>query len=117
MRRPKLSINAPAMGSLYRRHSHESWFFDSERARKAAKSSFPLDPEIPMIALILFAAAATTTPTDHDVVAELDRTYQAAVKHNDAETMGRILHPEFQLVLGTGRRVSRAELLGQSRNR
>jgi hypothetical protein len=42
-------------------------------------------------------------------------TYQAAVKRNDAAAMDRILHPEFQLVVGTGRRISRDDLLGEAR--
>jgi len=66
---------------------------------------------------LILAAAAATIPSDRDIVAELDRTYQAAVKRNDADTMDRILHPDFQLVLGTGRKVSRAELLGEARRR
>ena len=70
-----------------------------------------------MTSLLIMAAAAavTTAPTDRDIIAELDRTYQAAVKRNDAPTMDRILHPQFELVLGTGRRISRAELLGEAR--
>ena len=65
--------------------------------------------------LILAAAVAATAPSDREIVAELDRTYQAAVKRNDAVTMDRILHPQFELVLGTGRRISRDELLGEAR--
>jgi len=65
--------------------------------------------------LILAAALATATSDDRTIVAELDRTYQAAVKRNDAVTMDRILHPQFQLVLGSGRKISREELLGEAR--
>lgn len=62
------------------------------------------------------AAAGTVAPSsDHDIVAALDRTYQAAVKRNDAATMDRILHPQFQLVVGTGRRISRDDLLSEAR--
>lgn len=70
------------------------------------------------MSLLLLAAVAVATATpssDHDVVAALDRTYQAAVKRNDAATMDRILHPQFQLVVGTGRRISRDDLLGEAR--
>ena len=65
--------------------------------------------------ILILAAAAANTPSDRDIVAKLDRTYQAAVKRNDADTMDRILHPDFQLVLGSGRKISRADLLGESR--
>ena len=67
--------------------------------------------------LIIAAAAAASVPSDRAIVAALDRTYQAAVKRNDAPAMARILHPQFQLVLGTGQRVSRADLLRNARER
>ena len=70
-----------------------------------------------MMTLLLAATVAAGAPSDQQTVADLDRTYQAAVKRNDAETMGRILHPQFVLVLGTGRRISRDELLGAARKR
>ena len=70
-----------------------------------------------MLGLIFLAAAATAVPADRDVVAQLDRTYQAAVKRNDADTMEQILHPSFQLVLGTGRKVSRADLVEEARKK
>lgn len=72
-----------------------------------------------MTSLFIFAAAmAASAPgatSDHDVVAGLDVAYQAAVKANDAETMDRILHPQFQLVLGTGLKVSRDRLIDNAR--
>ena len=68
-----------------------------------------------MLDLLFLAAAATATPSDRDIVAELDRTYQVAVKRNDAATMDKILHPNFVLVLGGGERISRAELLDEAR--
>ena len=69
-----------------------------------------------MSLLLLAAAAAAAIPSnDHDVVAALDRNYQAAVKRNDAATMDRILHPRFELVIGTGRRISRDDLIGEAR--
>ena len=49
-------------------------------------------------------------------VAALDRDYQLAVKHNDAATMDRILHPVFMLVLGNGHTVSRDALLAEARD-
>ena len=67
------------------------------------------------IHLILAAALATAPSDDRAIVSELDRTYQAAVKRNDAAIMESILHPQFQLVLGSGRKISREELLGEAR--
>jgi hypothetical protein len=52
---------------------------------------------------------------DRELVASLDREYQAAVKRNDAETMGRILHDEFVLVLGNGKILTRDDLLKEAR--
>ena len=68
-----------------------------------------------LLAAVAAAAGAATPSSDHDIVAALDRTYQAAVKRNDATTMDRILHPQFELVVGTGRRISRDDLLGEAR--
>ncbi len=71
-----------------------------------------------MISFLMVAAAALSAPpTDATIVTELDRTYQAAVKRNDADAMDRILHPQFQLVLGTGKKISRDELLGTARSK
>lgn len=64
--------------------------------------------------LMLLAAAAQ--PKEVDIVAQLDRTYQAAVKRNDALAMDRIFHPDFELVLGSGRRSSREDLLREARS-
>ncbi len=70
-----------------------------------------------MHSLLILAAAASAPISDRDIVAELDRTYQAAVKHNDAATMDQILHPEFVLVLGGGQRVSRDFLMDEVRHK
>ena len=68
--------------------------------------------------LIAAATAAASTPAnDQAVVAELDRTFQLAVKQNDADTMSRILHSNYKLVLGDGRVVGREALLEESRSR
>jgi len=65
-------------------------------------------------------AAAIETPSlapkDESIVAELDRTFQLAVKQNDAATMDQILHANYKLVLGDGRVVDRAQLLAESRS-
>lgn len=71
-----------------------------------------------MTNLLLLAAsiAALAAPNaDRDTVARLDRTYQEAVKRNDAKTMKQILHPKFLLVLGDGRRFGRENLLDDAR--
>ena len=59
----------------------------------------------------------TALADDQAVVAALDTEYQAAVERNDADTMARILHPEFALVLGDGRRYSREDLLHSARTK
>jgi ketosteroid isomerase-like protein len=52
---------------------------------------------------------------DQALVAAIDTEYQEAVERNDADTMARILHPDFTLVLGDGRRYSREDLLQSAR--
>jgi len=65
---------------------------------------------------ILAGLAALAAPNaDRDTVAKLDRTYQEAVKRNDADTMMRILHPQFLLVLGDGQRIGRDDLIAAVR--
>jgi ketosteroid isomerase-like protein len=54
---------------------------------------------------------------DARIVADLDTRYQAAVERNDAETMARILHEQFVLVLGDGRTFSREDLLRSARDK
>lgn len=66
------------------------------------------------------APAAPTRPSAEDdrrAVAALDTEYQAAVKRNDAEAMGRILHDEFVLVVGNGKAFTREDLLKDARER
>lgn len=69
--------------------------------------------------LLLIAGIATLTAplADREAVAQLDRTYQEAVKRNDAEAMKEIMHPDFLLVLGDGRRFGREDLLNDARQR
>ena len=50
------------------------------------------------------------------IVAALDTEYQAAVERNDWQTMDRILHPEFTLVVGSGKSFTRAELIASARD-
>lgn len=68
-----------------------------------------------MIVIASGIAALAAPSADRDAVARIDRTYQEAVKRNDAKTMARILHSKFQLVLGDGRRFSREHLLRDAR--
>jgi ketosteroid isomerase-like protein len=51
---------------------------------------------------------------DAKAVAELDTQYQAAVKRNDAETMGRILLDDFVLVVGNGTTFTKADLIKEA---
>lgn len=68
--------------------------------------------------LMMAGVAAIAAPhADRDAVARIDRIYQRAVKANDAKTMAKILHPDFQLVLGDGRRFDRRDLLESARTR
>ena len=68
-------------------------------------------------AVAMAHAAPADTAADARAVAALDTAYQAAVKVNDAEAMARILHPDFVLILGSGRVVSREELLKGAREK
>ena len=63
-----------------------------------------------------FAIRSAHAADDAATVAALDTEYQAAVEKNDWKTMDRILHPDFVLVLGSGKVVSRAELIASARN-
>ena len=54
---------------------------------------------------------------DRKAVAALDTEFQAAVKHNDAATIDRILHESMILVLGDGRVVTREDHLQAARER
>ena len=60
------------------------------------------------------ALVSAASMTDAQLVAALDTEYQAAVKANDAKTMGRILLDDFVLVLGTGATKNKADLLGEA---
>jgi ketosteroid isomerase-like protein len=66
-----------------------------------------------MLSVSLAASLAfAQSPTDDaQEVARLDRAYQAAVKVNDSAAMGRILADDMVLITGTGRVVTRAQLL------
>lgn len=66
----------------------------------------------------LAASAVAFSPSeDRRILSELDIAYQAAVKANDADTMDRILHNDFVLVLGDGTIHTKAKLLHSARTR
>src|ERR1700683_2937649 len=68
---------------------------------------------IAIAAVCASAPAATTDPSQ--IVAQLDRDFQAAVKVNDAQTMDRILDENMVLVLGNGNSDTRAEMVKERR--
>ena len=61
--------------------------------------------------------AAPATADDAAVIAALDTAYQLAVERNDWQGMDRILHPDFALVLGSGKVVDRNHLINLARDR
>jgi ketosteroid isomerase-like protein len=67
------------------------------------------------LAALTSAAANANTELDQKAVSALDTNYQAAVKNNDATTMGRILADDFVVVTGTGKIYSKADLLNMAR--
>ena len=56
-----------------------------------------------------------TTSEDAAEVARLDTEYQAAVERNDAATMDRILADDFVLIVGTGKKYTKSDLLEEAR--
>jgi len=71
----------------------------------------------PVVILALLASPVFARDTDpRREVADLDTAYQAAVARNDWQAMDRILHPDFTLVLGNGKVISRAELIASARD-
>lgn len=87
---------------------------DIRRSKPGTKAGVLLS----LFALAGFAAPALADPAqDAKVVAALDTQYQLAVKRNDAETMDRILHDDFILVLGTGDAYNKAHLLKNARDK
>jgi len=71
-----------------------------------------------LLALIVLSGAPSVSvdaaPADAQAVAALDTQYQAAVKANDADGMGRILHDDFVLVLGNGSAHPKSELIAEA---
>jgi len=69
------------------------------------------------VALLASGVALASPADDMKAVADLDTVYQAAVKANDADTMAKILDPDFTLVIGTGAAFSTKDLLDSARNK
>lgn len=67
-------------------------------------------------AMLPSVSALASAADDARIVAALDTEYQAAVKRNDAATMGRILHEDFVLVLGNGKTSTRTDLLAEAKS-
>jgi len=69
----------------------------------------------------LLMTTSTLSPAapqdDAKAVIVLDTEYQAAVKNNDATTMGRILADDFILVTGRGKVYNKADLLKSARDK
>ena len=79
---------------------------------------------IKIIMMIVVSQLVATTgklnaSPEEDVksVAALDTKYQAAVKANDAQTMGQILADDFVLVTGRGKVYYKADLLDSARKK
>ena len=66
---------------------------------------------------IVAESGGASAGDDARIVAALDTEYQKAVKANDAETMSRILHDEFVLVLGNGATRNKTDLLVEARTK
>lgn len=79
---------------------------------KATKLSIVL---LGTLAMVAGVSASADSTTDQSTVAALDAEYQLAVKNNDADTMGRILADDFDLIVGTGQTYTRADLLNKAR--
>jgi ketosteroid isomerase-like protein len=69
-----------------------------------------------ILAALAVSAANGSVAEDQKTVAALDTQYQAAVKHNDADTMDRILADDFVLVTGSGKSYTKADLLNEARS-
>jgi len=69
-----------------------------------------------MALTVLVNRASASEAKDRDLIVGLHAAYQMAVKRNDAMTMRRILDDRFLLVLGDGKRYSRADVLASAAN-
>ena len=77
--------------------------------------NYRIIPSIALLTAMLVPGLSTAADDPANIVEALDTEYQTAVERNDWQTMDRILHPDFTLVLGNGTVVSRADLLDEAR--
>ncbi len=68
------------------------------------------------LAMALAQSAAAAAADDARVVAALDTEFQAAVKHNDAVTIGRIQADDMILVTGRGAIFTRQDHINAAQN-
>lgn len=54
---------------------------------------------------------------EDEIIKELDRRYQKAVKDNDDKSMGEILADGFILITGTGKVFTKKDLLSEARSK
>lgn len=66
-------------------------------------------------AALLAATSSVNSADAQAAVAKLDTAFQAAVKHRDVATVEATLHPDYLLVLGDGRTVTREAQIAHSR--
>jgi ketosteroid isomerase-like protein len=66
--------------------------------------------------LAAVASASSSASDDRATVAALDTAFQAAVKRGDLAVIDFTLHPDYILVLGDGRIVTREAQLAHSRD-
>ena len=72
---------------------------------------------LPLALGVVFSAAHSGGTDDiARTIADLDTRYQAAVERNDWQAMDGILHPDFALVLGDGKKFRRRDLLDSARD-
>lgn len=71
----------------------------------------------PLLMTVALFANAAGKDDAAAIVAALDTEYQAAVERNDWQTMDRILHPDFTLVLGDGKTYTRVNLIDAARDK
>jgi ketosteroid isomerase-like protein len=80
-------------------------------------SSFAVAGFTTLFLMVTLGMTRASLADDQKTVAELDTQYQAAVKRNDPEAMGRILLDNFVLVVGNGTTYTKADLLKEAQTR
>ena len=93
-------------------------------AKQAATTSILIATLHSCCCLALYAATSKPPLASHDnngsdddrrAVSAMDTRYQAAVKNNDVEGMGRILADDFILVTSSGKTETKTDLLNEAR--